>query len=1293
MDQPFQKLEQAIEETIEQAIPPKGRWRTVARLVGWGLLIVYLLFAATVLFLRYWVIPRVGEYRSDIERYASKALGQRITIGAIEAGWRGLRPDLLLAEVTIYDRGGRAALTLPRVEATFSWISPLIGSPRFYSLVFEGPRLEIRRDGAGKFYMAGMELHPEQREDAGIARWVLSQREIAIRGASVSWSDELRGAPLLSLPALDFVLRNGLFGHRFALKAKPPPELASALDVRGELLGSDLGDLRAWTGRVYAELEYTDLVAWRRWVDYPFDIRSGKGGVRLWLSIDGVGLAEATADVGLSQVVTRVAKDLPLLELDYLQGRLGAKRIATDNAFEVSGRKIALKTSAGGETAGVVLPPADFRVRWQAGDGGQNGGELEVNTLELAPLAKLTEYLPFPRHARARLAAIDPRGSLRTLKVAWTGEAENPQHYSVRGAFTKLAARADGGIPGFAGLTGRLEASERGGSAVLGSEQVAIELPGIIAESPLRFDRLSAQISWKLSPGEFNLGFNNLSLANPDIAGTLSGTFSGKQGGPGVIDLTGNFSRVDGRTVYRYIPRLSGPVVEYLKAAIQGGRSNDLRLRLKGELLKFPFEGPDSGIFQIVAKVTDVDLRYAGGWPRASGISGDLIFEGRSMRVAASKAAVLNVRASSVRASIPDLFREDVRLAIEIRAEDQTDDFLRFIAQSPVTRALDGVTESMRASGAGRLALKLDIPLGNPEGFKLAGDYQILGNEIRVDPDAPPFSQASGRLEFTESGITARTLTAQFLGGPATVSAATRADGMIAVNAHGTASAAQIPRSWGAALLRRVSGAAAWQASLTGGSGRPATLVVQSQLTGISADLPPPLGKAAVEPMPLKIERVIGAGPLGADTIKVSLGPSVNAHVRRRREGAQYEVERGAIGLNGPAVLPEKEGISVTGSLPYVDVDRWRALLGGKDEPGPSFSPSLDLKVAALDFGGRRLNGVALRAGTRGAVWIANIAAKELAGEIAWRPEGLGRIVARLKHFSVPEATPGRKEEAPPSDLPALDIIAEKLILNENDLGRLELVAVNKALDWSIEKLVLTGPESTLTANGVWESWALRPSVKIKDIELEVRDIGKYLERVGYPRVVQRGTATLKGNLSWAGSPQSIDYATLSGHLDFQAGKGQFLKADAGAARLIGILSMQSWITLDFRDLFNRGFAFDSVSCVADITGGILRTDNFRMRGPSAQVSMDGQVDLARETQDLHARVEPSVGDSLSAIVALVVNPVWGLGSLILQKILKNPLGQALRFEYRVTGTWTDPKAERLKLDVRTPVAIQESPQ
>src|SRR5258705_13071599 len=99
LDQPLQKLEQleqAIEETIDEAIPPKSRWRVAARIVAWALVVLYFLFAAALLSLRYWILPKVAEYRGDIEQYASKPLGQRVTIGAIEADWQGGRPALLL---------------------------------------------------------------------------------------------------------------------------------------------------------------------------------------------------------------------------------------------------------------------------------------------------------------------------------------------------------------------------------------------------------------------------------------------------------------------------------------------------------------------------------------------------------------------------------------------------------------------------------------------------------------------------------------------------------------------------------------------------------------------------------------------------------------------------------------------------------------------------------------------------------------------------------------------------------------------------------------------------------------------------------------------------------------------------------------------------------------------------------------------------------------------------------------------------------------------------------------------
>jgi len=88
------------------------------------------------------------------------------------------------------------------------------------------------------------------------------------------------------------------------------------------------------------------------------------------------------------------------------------------------------------------------------------------------------------------------------------------------------------------------------------------------------------------------------------------------------------------------------------------------------------------------------------------------------------------VQTRSVRATIPDLYHGNAHVLLEVRAEDQTADFLRFIAASPVTRFLDGATEGMTARGLGRLELQLDVPIGKPDAFSLSGDYQLVENEI-----------------------------------------------------------------------------------------------------------------------------------------------------------------------------------------------------------------------------------------------------------------------------------------------------------------------------------------------------------------------------------------------------------------------------------------------------------------------------------------------------------------------------------------------------------------------------------
>ena len=1283
------ELKQSGIPHAEHGAHERPAWlRKLLPVLGWTAVGLYFAAATVFLGLRYWLLPDVTRYVGDIEQAVSRTLGERVTIGAIRAGWQGLRPELDLTNITIHDREGRVALSLPAIRATVSLASFAYASIRFHSLALEQPRLEIRRDPAGRLFVAGMELKNDQ-SGPDFSDWLLSQREIVIRNASLSWEDEMRAAPRLQLSGVTFVLRNSGDLHRFALRAQAPAALASALDVRGELRGGSIEQLQDWTGRLYAAFDYTDLTAWQRWLDYPVEIRTGKGGLRLWLGFAGKQLTEATADVALAQVATRLGEGLPLLELESLEGRIGGKR--TPAGFEVFGRKLSLRSAAGG----VTLAPADFSVRWEPADAAQPArGELQANTLELQPLARLGEFLPLPPEARKQLADIGPRGRVFDLKLAWAGDPDRPEHYSVRGRFADLGARAWHGLPGFSGLTGHVDGNEKGGNLFLGSEHASIELPGILPEGTAHLDTLTAQLGWLVQKDGLELKFNNIAVANRELAGSLSGSFATRPEGPGLIDLTGHLSRVDGKSVYRYIPWLPESVREYLKTAVQGGHANDIRLRLKGDLSKFPFDDPKQGSFQVSAKASGVAFNYAQGWPGLTDMSGELIFEGRQLRISSPRAAIFGARIVNTKAIIPDLFNRDEVVRIEGQAEGPTAEFLRFIDASPVTGLIDGFTEDMRATGNGHLQLKLDLPIRRLQQTKVAGGFQVTGNQIVVDPGVPPFSQLNGRIEFTDSGISVRNLAGQFLGGPTVISAATLADGSVAVNARGTATMAAARRLIDTPLLNQASGSTVWTGSISV-KRRVFELAVESSLQGIALDLPSPLGKKAGETMVLRLARTNNAQsaalrrfqvqrfPARGDAIAVSLGSVMSGVLIRAREGERLVVERGAFGINEPVPAPERPGVIVTGSLPYLDFDHW-GMLPGRGEATPTLLNAINLRFGAMDFAGRRLNGLAVNATRSGGIWNANVSAEELNGNVSWRPEGQGRIVARLRHFRLPDAAPGAGQgDTRSHELPALDIVADEFIVGEKKLGKLELVAVNQVRDWRIEKLVLSTGESTLSAEGYWQNWAARPSTNM-NVKLDVTDAGKYLDRMGYPGTMRGGSAHLEGKLGWAGSPQSLDYPTLMGNISLKVDKGQFLKADPGAAKLLGILSLQSLITFDLRDLFREGFTFDTISGSSEVTKGVLTTRDFDMRGAAARVGMRGDIDLAHETQKLRLRVVPSLGDT-AATLLLSINPLTALGALFAQRILKDPLGQISALEYLVTGTWDAPKVERVQAEPREP--------
>jgi uncharacterized protein YhdP len=85
------------------------------------------------------------------------------------------------------------------------------------------------------------------------------------------------------------------------------------------------------------------------------------------------------------------------------------------------------------------------------------------------------------------------------------------------------------------------------------------------------------------------------------------------------------------------------------------------------------------------------------------------------------------------------------------------------------------------------------------------------------------------------------------------------------------------------------------------------------------------------------------------------------------------------------------------------------------------------------------------------------------------------------------------------------------------------------------------------------------------------------------------------------------------------------------------------------------------------------------MRSLNAVVLMDGEIDIAKEAQNLHVVVIPEINAGAASVVyGLVVNPVIGLGSFLAQLFLRDPLMRAFTMEYQISGPWSDPEISKI---------------
>ena len=721
-----------------------------------------------------------------------------------------------------------------------------------------------------------------------------------------------------------------------------------------------------------------------------------------------------------------------------------------------------------------------------------------------------------------------------------------------------------------------------------------------------------------------------------------------------------------------------------------------------------------------------------GIWPIMDNVNGDIVFDRLNFKVNGASGKWGNLPFTQIKAEIPSL-KGPVIVNVQGESKASASVVLNELRLSPVSNMLNGALEQASSTGTLTTRLKLSLPLAELEKTSLQGSVALSGNDIRMQSVLPVFEKAQGAIQFTETGFTLMGVNAQFLGGPIKLEGgmrklaprSTEANPLIRiqgqVTANGMRQAKEIPAL--SMFAQHANGASNYTASL-GFKGGQSELSIQSQLQGMAFNLPAPLHKKAEEQVAFKFENLVqGFSPTNPnkaqrDQLQMTWGRSLSASYLRDVSGPDPRIIQGRLQVGDnfatPAANLSDSGVSASFNLPSFSIDDWVQVLSPpKSSPAwlssqsTSFSAAtqnylptrMTLKANEVTVQGRQLHNVLVSGSREGFLWRANLDAKQFSGYLEYRQpnnQNAGRIYARLARLSLPPSADQTVEsllEDSPLSIPALDIVVEDLELRGKKLGRVEIEAVNTeaslprnaaSREWRLNKLNITLPEASFKASGRWitsREGTQQASTEM-NFRLDVSDAGDLLNRLGTKDALRGGAGKLEGQVNWQGSPMTLHYPSLGGRFNVNMGRGQFLQAEPGVAKLLGVLSLQALprrLLFDFRDVFSAGFAFDTVRGDVLIQQGIASTRNLQMKGVNAVVQMDGSSDIERETQNLRVLILPEVDAGTASLLAgIALNPAIGLSTFLAQLILKQPLSRVNTQEFLIDGTWSDPKVTKV---------------
>ncbi|AWL10800.1 uncharacterized protein HMF8227_00292 [Saliniradius amylolyticus] len=1221
----------------------------------WELSAVLLVTLAVLLSALRLALPHLDSNKQLLEDYISDTYGAELSIGAISASWTGTGPAMVLKDVRLnseQDAPIRLTIEETQVELDF-WASVLNGniqSKRFHlselALLLDVDRLEAGEDDNYPVVDALQSLFLEQLQRFSVtdSRLLLTNRgkQQVVNLQKLSWLNQGQRHQGVGLMRVSDLTRNSA---------------SFILDLTG--------DSSALSGTFYANASELDISPWlTQWNPSSRNLTDARVNVTLWADIEPEGISETQAVFGTSMLNWEDGRNI-----EVSGGRLDAVPDGDGWRFEIS----ELVLDGHGFTKPV---PMSLNGQWSG------GGRLQLQSSQL----ELTGVIDTLSVFRPQLAELAPKGQLSLLQFSSDGE-----NHLLRADIEGLELPESTDYPGIGPLSAQLDwhnhsglVTLSGGASVLNGQQ--------LLGFDLEYQSLHARAYLDTSSG-FSMYIPRLSLASELV--TLEHSLY-YRGDDRHLALVANIQDMDIATAKRLFPgNLMGQKTsQYLTRALIDGEVSQAQVIWQGPLSGFPFDEQE-GVFQAGLAVDNAEFKFAPDWPAVTGLDADVLFENKAMTVTGRQGRIASIQATRLNGEIADL-TENAELSLDLAAKASGEAIGELMDSSSLRNSVGVALQELRIDGTLSANVAINVPL-TTDNVVAEGVVSFDNNQVFIRSLEQSFTELNGQLRFTNEVITADNLNAKLWQQPMTLSLDGQqldAGYQTQIQLEGNWDLSQLLQPVAEDFSRRFEGKTQWQGQvslLLPEQGYQYEASVEADLLGMEVGLPAPFAKQSGQ-----------AGQLTAKVSGDALVSEVNMNLNDEvtfnglLPHKEMRFSRAHLAMGKTDFVGMGSGFSISANLPRVNLLAWQQavadLIGDQDsQPNSRLLAQPErifLFAERLDMAGLVLNNADVNVKYSDLAWLADVSAKQSRAQVRlfhdWQQQG---VEIEADYLRIPRLAEGGWRDAlgaEQTELPPIRFRCGNCQYQDWELGRVELTLTPNAAGVGIEELSISRNGSTLDASGQWLTAEDTASTQLNG-RLTSDDIGRLLKDLNVHSGIRDSGADIRFDLNWQQAPHQFNVASLGGEVQWRLSDGYLAEVSDKGARLFSILSLDSLVrklTLDFRDVFAKGFFYDEMEGSFQIEQGQVNTDDTVIDGAAGKMQLAGFTNLNTEELNYDIEFTPKITSSLPVILAWMANPATAIAAFAIDEVLTSAKVIS-NIKYSLTGSLDDPILKEMKRDSR----------